>query len=104
MAKKGFPDIYMEKINQREGVSIKKNDHLIGKLKKAHFKIKREEALFTGTNFFSDASILKRYGDVSTVLYGPGESGEAHKPNESVQLSNFYDSILVFYEFIRSYN
>lgn len=40
----------------------------------------------TGINFFTDASILVEHKlDAAVLLFGPGEAGMAHKPNERVE-------------------
>lgn len=45
------------------------------------------EPFETRTAFFSDASIFLRSIDAAVIQFGPGESNEAHTPNESVLLS-----------------
>lgn len=46
-----------------------------------------ESMAHTGTAFFSDASVFLRYADCDVVQFGPGESAQAHTPNESVSLA-----------------
>lgn len=54
----------------------------------------------TGTAFFSDASIFLKHAAIPTVLFGPGESSQAHKPNESLCLKDYLDSAACYRHFL----
>lgn len=90
-------------INHRESVSVDKVDDGVLLLQKAHENAFGEEALFSGTNFFSDASIIQKNRKIPTVLYGPGEMREAHIPNESLELEKYYQAIRTYYELMKNY-
>lgn len=53
-----------------------------------------------GINFFTDASLLDEEGRMNILLFGPGEPGMAHKPNEYVEVQNYQDAIQVLMEFM----
>lgn len=47
-----------------------------------------------GINYFTDASILvKERPELPVLLFGPGEPGMAHKPNEWVAIDKYYQAI-----------
>ena len=48
------------------------------------------------TGFFSDASIFLRTHNLPVVLFGPGESSEAHKPNEALVLARYYEAVACY--------
>lgn len=51
---------------------------------------KMGEDMFTGINFFSDASILILDNEsLPTILFGPGKPSQAHKPNEYIEISEY---------------
>ncbi len=50
-----------------------------------------------GINFFTDASVLLRdRPETAVLLFGPGEPELAHKPNESLVLYKYFQSIEVY--------
>ena len=57
----------------------------------------------TGINFFTDASILVEHKlDAAVLLFGPGEAGMAHKPNERVEIEKYQKSMQVLMDLIAS--
>ncbi|MBU3145369.1 M20/M25/M40 family metallo-hydrolase [Clostridium sp. CF012] len=55
----------------------------------------------TSTGFFSDASIFLKEYNIPTILFGPSESSEAHKPNEKLSLEKYFKSLECYYDFLR---
>lgn len=53
-------------------------------------------------NFFTDASILVT-PNLPVVVFGPGEASQAHQPNEHIPLKQFYESINIYYNFMKNY-
>ncbi|MBR1561421.1 MAG: M20 family metallopeptidase [Clostridia bacterium] len=53
-----------------------------------------------GTAFFSDASVFLRYADCDVVQFGPGESDQAHTPNESASLKACDDALALWRELL----
>lgn len=54
-----------------------------------------------GINFFTDASVLVRdRPETDVLLFGPGEPQFAHKPNESLNLEKYFQSIEVYKELL----
>jgi len=55
----------------------------------------------TGINYFTDASILAADApEKAVLLFGPGEPGMAHKPNERVELARYEKAIEILMDFI----
>lgn len=50
----------------------------------------------TGTAFFSDASVFCRYASAEYILLGPGESDQAHQPNERVSLAQYRQAAEIY--------
>lgn len=54
-------------------------------------------------NFFTDASTMVTHPDLPVVILGPGESSQAHQPNEHMPLAQFYECINIYYNFMKDY-
>lgn len=54
-------------------------------------------------NFFTDASTMVTRPDLPVVIIGPGESSQAHQPNEHIPLEQFYECISIYYNFMKAY-
>lgn len=89
-------------VNDRRAIEIGETHPLVKQLSKGLEK----EGLpveMTGINFFTDASILVEHKlDAAVLLFGPGEAGMAHKPNERVEIEKYQKSIQVLMELIAS--
>lgn len=53
--------------------------------------------------FFTDASVLVDRPDLPVIIFGPGESYEAHQPNEFMYLDKYYESIPIYYRLMKNY-
>ena len=88
--------------NDRRAIEIGESHPLVKQLSKGLVK----EGLpveTTGINFFTDASILVEHKlDAAVLLFGPGEAGMAHKPNERVEIEKYQKSIQVLMDLIAS--
>lgn len=57
-----------------------------------------------GINYFTDASVLTpAYGDVPTVILGPGEAQMAHKTDEYCCISKIEESFGIYTELLRKW-
>lgn len=88
-------------LTDRMAVEIEPEHPLVQMLFKTIKNVCGSEPKLTGTGFFSDASIFSREYNIPTVLFGPGESSEAHKPNEKLYLSQYFESIECYYDFLK---
>ena len=55
-----------------------------------------------GAPYFTDASILKpAYGNVPTVILGPGEMAMAHQTDEYCTISRLHEAVAIYEEITR---
>ncbi len=85
----------------RKAVETSSGDMLVKELSESVQEVCGSTPALTGTSFFSDASVFLTQYDLPVVLFGPGESSEAHKPNESVLLEKYYQAVECYYHFLR---
>lgn len=89
-------------VNDRRAIEIGESHPLVKQLSKGLEK-KELPVETTGINFFTDASILVEHKlDAAVLLFGPGEAGMAHKPNERVEIEKYQKSIQVLMDLIAS--
>jgi succinyl-diaminopimelate desuccinylase len=55
-----------------------------------------QKAGFKGANYFSDAVGFLPVLKVPLILFGPGEPGQAHQPNEQVEISKLVEAARIF--------
>ena len=89
-------------VNDRRAIEIGESHPLVKQLSKGLEK-KGLPVETIGINFFTDASILVEHKlDAAVLLFGPGEAGMAHKPNERVEIEKYQKSIQVLMDLIAS--
>ena len=79
--------------NNRLPVETRPDSRLARKLDRLWQQQHGQPMKRAGTAFFSDASVFLRYADCDVIQFGPGESTQAHTPNESVSLSACADAL-----------
>lgn len=89
-------------LTNRISVAVSEENTFIQEFSKAVQAVLSASPKITGTNFFSDASIYCLKHSPSVLLFGPGESDEAHKPNESVEIEKYFKAIAVLYRFLKT--
>lgn len=87
-------------LNDRAAVEILPEHELVRDLQTSVEAVCGGPAELSGTGFFSDASIFLKNRSIPVILFGPGESAEAHKPNESVRLESYFDSAACYQNFL----
>lgn len=93
-------EITIRVINQRSAIAIDKDHPLVVAMGDAHERVLALSPTFAGTRFFSDGSIFDDFLEVPTLLYGPGESEQAHQANEYLNQNNYFTAIGVYEAFI----
>ena len=88
-------------ITDRKSVETDVNHKLVKTLSDTVEEITSIKPKIIGTGYFTDASIFLRNYDIPTILFGPGDSEMAHKPNEFVSLDKYSESIESYYNFIK---
>lgn len=90
----GFKSSFTVK-NNRRAIEIQPDHALVRKLAGC-IENQGLNAGTMGINYFTDASILAGdMPDMAVLLFGPGEPGMAHKPNERVELQKYRNAIAV---------
>jgi succinyl-diaminopimelate desuccinylase len=88
-------------LTNRMAVELQAVHPLVQELSEAVQNVSGSKPKLTGTGFFSDASIFLKEYNIPTVLFGPGESSEAHKPNEKLSLEKYFESVECYYDFLK---
>lgn len=88
--------IKLEVLNERLPVTSPETSPIAVKLRDSYQSVFGCTPERTGTAFFSDASIFRKYSSADILLFGPGESGMAHTPNECVSLAAYENAVRVF--------
>jgi len=57
--------------------------------------VKEKEAEVIGTPWGTDAGALIRYGNIPTIVFGPGPGGMAHKADEYIDIDMLQDTTKV---------
>ncbi len=74
---------------EADGAAVRRLGEIVG-------GVTGRQAEHTGTAFFSDASVFCRYKAAEYILFGPGESDQAHQPNERVSLAQYRQAVAVY--------
>ncbi len=90
-------------LNNRCGVETDEQDATVQLLANIVKDVTGSAPCFSGTGFFSDASIFILKKHIPTILFGPGSDSNAHKPNEFVDINNFYTSLQCYKKLIHKY-
>jgi succinyl-diaminopimelate desuccinylase len=95
--------IAIEVLNDRMAVTVSEDAPVVKALTESFETVLSRAPGKTGAAFFSDASIFLRYKPLDVVLFGPGESDQAHTPNERLSLAAFRESVQVYGHLIRNW-
>lgn len=96
--------IDLEVLNDRMSVTVSEDAPVVRALEASFESALGRAPGRTGTAFFSDASVFLKYGAYDVVLFGPGESDQAHTPGECVSLQAYRDSAHVYGQLIHSWS
>jgi len=88
--------ITIDVINDRMPVSAAPECAIARALSASYSAVCGEPIRQMGAAFFSDASVFLREKQMDVILFGPGESDEAHRPNESVDLRALTQAALIY--------
>ena len=88
--------IDLQVLNDRMAVTVSEDAPVAALLSKSFESALGRALRLTGTAFFSDASVFLRHGTYQAVLFGPGESDQAHTPGERLSLAAYRDSVRVY--------
>lgn len=88
--------ITLDVLNDRMPVAAAPDCGIARALSESYVAVCGEPIQQVGTAFFSDASVFLREKRLDAVLFGPGDSDEAHRPNESVDLRRVTEAARVY--------
>lgn len=88
--------IEIEVLNDRMAVTVSEGAPVVKALADCFQSALGRAPGRTGAAFFSDASIFLKFRPLDVVLFGPGESDQAHTPNERLSLTAFRESVQVY--------
>jgi len=75
--------------------SVPMDNPLLGAILDNFKLVKEKEAEVIGTPWGTDAGALIRYGNIPTIVFGPGPGGMAHKADEYIDIDMLQDTTKV---------
>lgn len=75
--------------------SVPMDNPLLGAILDNFKLVKKKEAEVIGTPWGTDAGALIRYGNIPTIVFGPGPGGMAHKADEYIDIDMLQDTTKV---------
>ncbi len=70
------------------GGAVSKDHPIVQNIVRNHFDVLRREPVVSGAPWATDAGVLIRYGNIPTVIYGPGIGSTAHQANEYILIED----------------
>lgn len=86
-----------------EPATIETNHQLVAKMKESFQEALHREPMLAGVPYGSDMRLLTRYGQIPTLIFGPGDVRKAHFTDEYVPLGEYAEVISVLANFIVSW-
>lgn len=83
-------------VNDHVPVETPPSDPVVQKFSTIVAEMTGREVVFKGANYFSDAVGFLPVLQVPLILFGPGEPGQAHQPNEQVEVSKLVEAARIF--------
>ncbi|NTW05790.1 MAG: peptidase [Peptococcaceae bacterium] len=83
-----------------EPAAIDPDHPLVMSLKKSYETTLGRQAVLEGAPYGSDMRLLTIYGNIPTVIFGPGDVANAHFTNEFVLIKEYLDTIAVLADLI----
>jgi acetylornithine deacetylase len=86
-----------------EPAAIDRDHPLVVSLKESYQNTLGKQAVLEGAPYGSDMRLLTIYGNIPTVIFGPGDVANAHFTNEFVLIKEYLDTIAVLADLIYSW-
>jgi succinyl-diaminopimelate desuccinylase len=83
-------------INDHPSVETSPSEPVLQKFCSLVAEMTGEKPVLKGANYFSDAVGFLPVLKVPLILFGPGEPGQAHQPNEQVEISKLAEAARIF--------
>lgn len=89
--------------NNREPLEADIKSLFIQKLFNVYEDMSKEKGV-KGINFYTDASQIIPFDDIPFVIWGPGNTKEAHKRDEKIDLTSIIDMAAFYYTYLLKYS
>jgi succinyl-diaminopimelate desuccinylase len=83
-------------INDHPAVETSPAEPVVQKFSSLVAEMTGQKPVLKGANYFSDAVGFLPHLKVPLILFGPGEPGQAHQPNEQVEISKLVEAARIF--------
>ncbi len=83
-------------VNDHASVETSPSDPIVQKFSALVTEMTGQKGGLKGANFFSDAVGFLPVLKLPLILFGPGEPGQAHQPNEHVEVARLVDAARIF--------
>jgi succinyl-diaminopimelate desuccinylase len=83
-------------VNDHVSVETPPSDPIVQKFSAVVTEMTGRKVVFKGANYFSDAVGFLPVLKLPLILFGPGEPGQAHQPNEQVEVAKLVEAARVF--------
>ncbi len=83
-------------INDHPSVETSPSEPVLQKFSSLVAEMTGKKPVWKGANYFSDAVGFLPVLKVPLILFGPGEPGQAHQPNEQVEISKLAEAARIF--------
>jgi succinyl-diaminopimelate desuccinylase len=83
-------------INDHVSVETSPSDPIVQKFSAVVNEMTGQKGVFKGANYFSDAVGFLPVFKLPLILLGPGEPGQAHQPNEHVEVAKLIEAAKIF--------
>jgi len=92
------PDIRatVKAVNDHAAVETPPSDPIVQMFSALVEEMTRKKVVLKGANYFSDAVGFLPVLKLPLILFGPGEPGQAHQPNEQVEISKLVEAARIF--------
>jgi acetylornithine deacetylase/succinyl-diaminopimelate desuccinylase len=72
------------------------NDPIVFSVKESIKEVIRREPEITRKRGWTDAALLSNYGNIPTVIFGPGKISASHTKDESIEVSQLIDAVEIY--------
>jgi len=83
-------------VNDHASVETSPSEPVVQKFSALVSEMTGRKMVFKGANYFSDAVGFLPFLKLPLILFGPGEPGQAHQPNERVEISKLVEAARIF--------
>jgi succinyl-diaminopimelate desuccinylase len=83
-------------VNDHASVETSPSDPIVQTFSAIVTEMTGQKGVFKGANYFSDAVGFLPIVKAPLILFGPGEPGQAHQPNEHVEVAKLVESAEIF--------